>query len=131
LVSERNITTRANFKTNTQSLAELWVLADRLLIPALQNQTIRELESMRKEHRISPTTCVLYIYKNTSPGSLLRRWILTVCAFNVPQDWLIENPDQFPKKMLLELATLLVSIFPAKAQADAIAAQGSFEVSEE
>ena len=61
-------------------LAELWVLADKLLMPKLQNHTIREIVRLRRESGRSTTVCLNYIYANTSKGSPLRALLEHHCV---------------------------------------------------
>ena len=68
------------------SLVELWVLADKLLIPRLA-----------------------YVYEHTEAGSPLRKLFVEQCAYERLPSKLEQNPDLFPKEMLLELAPLLYS----------------------
>jgi hypothetical protein len=102
-----------NEKSNAdQWLVELWVLADKLLIPSLQNVVIRELERLRKRFRTTSTRCLHYVYEKTGPGSQLRNLFISWCAFNMVSTRFEEKPDHFPKEMLLELARLLVESMP-------------------
>jgi hypothetical protein len=95
-----------------QWLVELWVLADKLLIPTLQNVVIRELERLRKRFKTTSTRCLHYVYEKTGPGSQLRNLFLSWCAFNMASTRFEEKPDHFPKEMLLELARVLVESIP-------------------
>ncbi|TVY73309.1 hypothetical protein LSUE1_G005522 [Lachnellula suecica] len=99
-------------KKATKSLADmqlvnLWLLADRLLIPSLQNNVIWKIERLRREHRAVSTSCLNHVHEHTLPHSPLRVLFLHQCAFNMVHSRFSEKPDHFPKEMLLELAKLL------------------------
>ncbi|KAE9381284.1 hypothetical protein N431DRAFT_392327 [Stipitochalara longipes BDJ] len=95
-----------------QILVELWVLADKLLVPALQNVVIKELERLRNKYKTTSTRCLPYVYEKTGPGSELRKLFISWCAFNVTSTRFEEKPDHFPHEMLLELAQVLVEKMP-------------------
>ncbi|KAL2072754.1 hypothetical protein VTL71DRAFT_12097 [Oculimacula yallundae] len=88
-------------------LIEIWVLADKLLIPGLQNFAIFELEDLGKRYKTTSTDCLEYVYERTPSGSPLRKFFLQQCAFNVTSKRFLERPEQFPKEMLLKLATVM------------------------
>jgi hypothetical protein len=90
-----------------QLLVELWVLADKLLIPSLQNAVIQELEKLRAFHKTTSTKFLHYVYDKTGPGSPLRRLFVHWCAFNVASDWFSKKPGHFPQEMLIDLVQLL------------------------
>jgi hypothetical protein len=90
-----------------QLLVELWVLADKLLIPSLQNDVIQALEKLRAQHKTTGTKCLHYVYDKTGPGSPLRRLFVHQCAFNVASDWFSQKPGHFPQEMLIDLVQLL------------------------
>ena len=68
-------------------LVELWVLADKLLIPQLQNQVIIEIEALRIRFRTTCTKSLRYVYENTPVGCPLRKLLVQQCAFNVDPEW--------------------------------------------
>jgi hypothetical protein len=86
-------------RKHQSSLIGLWILADRLCIPAAQNLVVDELELIRKEYPHwkdpSPYHCLKYVYENTLPGKKMLdnklRYLLlmqvlhtsTDCAFRV------------------------------------------------
>ncbi|PMD52237.1 uncharacterized protein K444DRAFT_709284 [Hyaloscypha bicolor E] len=56
-------------------LAKLCVLADKLLLPQMQNQVLDRVQEIRNAAGRIPTECLHYVYNNTPPGSPLRRWM--------------------------------------------------------
>ena len=55
------------------TLTKLWVLADKFLIPGLQNDTVRKLDAYYKEDAITLDAETLhYVYKHTAENSPLR-----------------------------------------------------------
>ncbi|TVY73304.1 hypothetical protein LSUE1_G005518 [Lachnellula suecica] len=97
-----------NSKNTDMALVQLWVLADKLLIPQLQNQAIRELHRAQMgpldvgDPRI-PFSTINYLYENTPRGSPLRKYIINMCALYVDEQYYLTNSSEFPKEMLLEL----------------------------
>jgi hypothetical protein len=88
-----------------------WVLADKLLIPSLQNAIVRELEIMWNlgVDRAIGVGWVPFVYEHTSVGSPLRALTLDHCAYGINSDWFPEEPTAFPHEMLLDLARLMSS----------------------
>ncbi|PVH85663.1 hypothetical protein DL98DRAFT_605229 [Cadophora sp. DSE1049] len=85
-------------------LIRLWVLADKLLIPRLQNVTIIKLTEMEKAFNKTPVGCLNYIYNNTAAGSPLRLLLLHQCACLMDPKSFLKAEAEFPKSMLIELA---------------------------
>jgi hypothetical protein len=61
-------------------IASLWVLADKLLIPRLQNAAMSGLFQLRRHTKVVPTHALRYVFENTPQGSPLHRFILHQCA---------------------------------------------------
>jgi hypothetical protein len=90
----------------TQSLAELWVLGDKLGMPELQNLTLEIMWKIVSVTRQTPTQSFKYIYKNTCPASALRRYVVDSCAFRLRSKWFSELSDGFPHQMFADIITL-------------------------
>ena len=95
-------------------VAQLWVLADKLLIPRLQNAAAQEIATQRFNSGKIPTWSLNYVYENTGRGSPLRRLFIRLCApalcdRQLP-DFYTRHPDKFTKEMLLELADFLTDV---------------------
>lgn len=90
----------------TLNLAKLWTLADNLLIPELQNYTIRQLKGVCNYYHYIPFQCFTFAYENTGSGSPLRRWFLQSCARDLPSICYSKLSDSFPKEMLLEMVEI-------------------------
>jgi len=84
-------------------LAKLWVLADKLLLPQLQNQVLDKLEEVCEAVVRLPLGCLHYVYSNTPPRSPLRQWCVHRFAFMLDENWLADHPDRFPHEILIEL----------------------------
>jgi hypothetical protein len=87
-------------------LIQLWILADKLLIPELQNLVIGRIDSIRRITQAIPTGCLQSVYKDTSAASPLRRWFVHQCAAQAEPDWFTEHPEDFPHEMLIDLAAV-------------------------
>jgi hypothetical protein len=68
---------------HTNELYQLWVLADRLLIPKLQNDTIIEL--LLKPEAKTPIAGDVWIYTNTTQDSKPRRFLADRCAMDMDE----------------------------------------------
>ena len=84
----------------------LWVLADKLLIPCLQNYAIDAIEEYRKTTGNIATYAIPYIYENTSKNSPLRRFFVETCTWYLRGTCYKEWPNDFPKEMLLDLSAM-------------------------
>ena len=67
-------------KAQFMSLAELWVLADKFAIPALQNHVILSMGRIQEVTCTYPWVTCKYIYQNTTINSALRRHIIDNCV---------------------------------------------------
>ncbi|KAH7417491.1 hypothetical protein BKA64DRAFT_636849 [Cadophora sp. MPI-SDFR-AT-0126] len=85
-------------------LVQLWVVADKLLIPQLQNLVIQKLIKREKILGIIPIDTLTDLYKTTSKDSPLRLLLLHQCACLLDPWHFSKFPEDFPKEMLLELA---------------------------
>ncbi|KUJ22812.1 uncharacterized protein LY89DRAFT_664598 [Mollisia scopiformis] len=94
------------------ALAEAWSLAEQLNLPVLQSGILQTLVDMQYLHKISlddKTLC--YLYKHTSPGSPLRRYITvnTVREKSIRDiGWDGSLGNGYPKQMLQDMFLLLM-----------------------
>ena len=88
-------------------LARLFVIADKLLIPQLQNAIIVLFHKALAAGKDQPVSCVKYIWENTTKENPLRRLILHYCVFYFNPIWLSKNHQQFPKEFLIEALEIL------------------------
>jgi hypothetical protein len=86
-------------------LVQLWIVADRLLIPSLQNQVMKELSSLWGFDGLrEPTTkWIAHAYEHTAPGSPLRLLAVDVSAYLLRLSR-FEDSSDFPHEMLFDLA---------------------------
>jgi hypothetical protein len=84
-------------------LTGLWVLADKFLLPKLQNLALGAIDRTRIKTARSKTHCIDRIWEDTATDSPLRRYIVDICARRLAVGCLAKYPDQFPKEMLLQL----------------------------
>lgn len=85
------------------SLVHLWLLADRLLVPCLQNQAIDCIEYTRQQKGNDrlPSELFPLIYDNTTAESALRKYAIQVCsALYLAQ---IKNTKNYPMQMLVDI----------------------------
>ena len=81
------------------NLLRLWILADRVLMPKLQNHVIRIIETMAE---FEPSADVLHlIYHHDRQYSVLRDFVTEFFALN--QCAALASPQDLPKDMLAEV----------------------------
>jgi len=99
-------------------LAELWVLADKLLLPNLQNIAIDHLNDVFTEEG----ACMIlpYVYENTAEDSLLRRFLIEAVALNGHKKIMHEALQLFTGPMLLDFAKCLLAHRPDEREADTL-----------
>ncbi|CZR51124.1 uncharacterized protein PAC_00999 [Phialocephala subalpina] len=86
------------------TLVELWVLADKLLVPKLQNAIVEEMQRIRLQIHHLPSGCYMVAYEKTQDGSPLRKFLVDGCAgSSVPQGLLKGLTNALPKDMLMDL----------------------------
>lgn len=79
-------------------LLYLWILADRILVPKLQNQIIRQLDERRVLEKRLPSSSFNFVYEHTTEGSLLRKYIVDTRDY-----FTIRTVENYPKELLVSL----------------------------
>jgi hypothetical protein len=87
-------------------LARLWILAEKLLIPRLQNLAIKRLEEKRIEYSFIHIGAFQHVWDNTAQDSPLRRLIIHHCVWNLNKNTYRSSIENFPKEMLAEICFL-------------------------
>lgn len=102
-----NGTSTARYEED-MALAELWVLGDKLLIPRLQNYTIRLIEQRGESTRTIAIRPFQYIWDDTALESPLRRFAVEQCRYDIQSCCFLDRNlvDSFPRGMLLEVASI-------------------------
>jgi hypothetical protein len=91
-------------KDEDLALVQLWILADKLIIPELQNLVIKKIDEICEVTEIIPTAVLDSVYEKTSVESPLRRWFFYQCSTQLESDWFTEHPEHFPQEMLIDMA---------------------------
>jgi hypothetical protein len=90
-------------------LGHLWILAERCLIPALQNQV---MDLIRKSFdKLPPTSeklkaLIKLVYDAEEQHEMLRKAIFDKCAFS-PSDWLGTMIPHLPQNLLIDVTKAL------------------------
>jgi len=63
-----------NARETRDKMIDLWILAERLIVPILQNEVIDALSRLSVRSGGIEKEKMLYVYRNTHPGSPLRRF---------------------------------------------------------
>jgi hypothetical protein len=99
----------------TASLLQLWILAEFLLLPQLQNEIMNALHSI-SQWCLTPFSANLnYIYDKTAAGSPLRRFVANMLAWSTPYEDYNKFSILYPKEFFVDLASLFNSVVPSKA----------------
>jgi hypothetical protein len=93
-------------------LAELWVLADKLLVPGLQNGALKGLQKVHEMTNKIHVSTLSYVYENTAFGSPLRRYFAASFAGHLSPKLLQESPEKFPLQMVFDLAVIWGNVLP-------------------
>jgi hypothetical protein len=92
-------------------LVKLWILANRLLIPALQNLALETLSYFYSNSCQIPYHCLNYIYENLAAANRLRMFVFVLCAENASKwEKFCMEPEMIPKKSEMDPARLLNSV---------------------
>lgn len=94
-------------KLENQSLVELWVLADKLCMPCLQNVTLKAINDISEKLIRVDILSIEYLYKQTATGSPLRRYWLANCASMGASAFTI-TPEKYPHEMLMNFAEYMI-----------------------
>ena len=76
-------------------LVDLWILADRFMIPPLQNQSIEKLNDARLAGKVFTSDIPRRIYANTSEDSALRAYLVDMCIEGTTAVLRDTDPPQF------------------------------------
>ncbi|KAE9381269.1 hypothetical protein N431DRAFT_490676 [Stipitochalara longipes BDJ] len=86
-------------------LVELWVLADKIAMPALQNQVMTKIVEIRNAARDEVAVKTLhYIYEVTSVNNPLRLLMVSEVALYSRQHVFAKSSEVFPYAFLIDLA---------------------------
>lgn len=101
---------RARFKFGMVKAVMLWTLADRLLLPRLQNHIMGRIFEWRQLN-IVPISCLGYVYERSTPENRLRKYLVYACARSIPRGWYLDRSEDFTKDMLLEFVECFQEMF--------------------
>lgn len=84
----------------------LWILADRFLVPTLQNHAMDSLDVARlRGGSITGRNTLHHIWDNTPEGSPLRMYITKCFVELLPGD--IRKPERYPHQMLVSMFNMV------------------------
>ena len=85
------------------NMVGLWILGDKLMIPALQNAAMKTLKKLLPFR--NSTAWIPAVYEGTIPGCQLRAFAVDYARAQLPAGWVAEHPEHFPQEALVELYT--------------------------
>jgi hypothetical protein len=111
--SETALTTMKLCQERDLNIIQLWLLADKFLIPRLQNDAMKRflkiLENQTKKHKAKyrSTHWIPHVYAEgrTALDSPLRHLAVDLCLYSTSSTWSNAHPDHFPHQMLMELTS--------------------------
>lgn len=71
----------AKDKPTIPQLLDVWILADYLLAPQLQNFLVNMMESKHMKRAVPPVNDFTYFYQHTQKGSPMRQFLVDLCIF--------------------------------------------------
>jgi hypothetical protein len=89
-------------KNQTESLVQLWILAEKLLVPQLQNRVIDVLCRLNKRCRYTPENYDL-VYSETFEGHPLRRFIIDQALWREIPDYNANFRAELPHDMAVDM----------------------------
>lgn len=97
--------------SKVHGLVQLWILADRLLIPRLQNLAMKlllEIVSMKEINKTLKGEWI-HIYENTTTGSPLRKLVFVACALleDLPAE---ADCEHLPRQTILDIARYAMAV---------------------
>ena len=92
-------------------LIYLWILADKLLIPRLQNMAIGKLYYILSEHSLISVQVTIHIWNSTRESSPLRCLCLDTWLKGDCSSFLKDHSENLPKEFLVELSCGLYKMF--------------------
>lgn len=93
---------------------QLWVLAEKLLIPQLQDEVLYLLNTVGQTCHLPFIYSLHGIYANTSEDSPLRRFVVNLLAWSLESDKYKRKSDLSPNAFLIDLATVFSAAVPER-----------------
>ncbi|OBT48082.1 hypothetical protein VE00_01023 [Pseudogymnoascus sp. WSF 3629] len=108
LCREENMTASQMYdkdKPTYPQMLDVWVLADYLLVPRLQNHIMDKMIARFNNRQIMPILDFAYFYKNTQLGSPIRKFMvdLFVWRWYTASDQYLEYAPRIPSEMSTDL----------------------------
>ncbi|CZR51173.1 uncharacterized protein PAC_01048 [Phialocephala subalpina] len=98
-----------NTRSEDQNLVELWILADRLCLPRLQNLIVRTIFDVQQAIKTRLSDSLLHsVYDQTTPGSTLRQYVVADYAANTTIQNIEMGGASLPVDMLVDVVVLLL-----------------------
>lgn len=88
--------------------AKLWILADRLLVPRLQNEVIIAFDKVRVANNLRLEICSNIIYENTAEGSPLQQYIVQLAGSGFENKRKLLQSRFYSKDMLFDVITEVI-----------------------
>lgn len=114
--SETALTTMKLCQERDLNIIQLWLLADKFIIPRLQNDAMKrflkifENQTKKPKARYRSTHWIPHVYAEgrTALDSPLRHLAVDLCLYSTSSTWSNAHPDHFPHQMLMELTSQII-----------------------
>lgn len=87
----------------SMDLARTWVLADKMMIPALQNAVLDKLDQVADAMNTYPSVILRYVYENTYHGSQFRKYLVSRCLSSCCAYQFRRDQHSYPPALLMDL----------------------------
>jgi hypothetical protein len=102
--------------TTTGRLFQLWVLADKLSIPKVQNLVIEQTVAFSRLSEGFQILQLQYVYQNTKEDCALRRLLIQLVAWSLTarHDFYRISKSLFPSEFMVDVAMLYSNAAPQR-----------------
>jgi hypothetical protein len=86
----------------------LWLLAERFLVPRLQNQTLELLHKEQgRSNKLPGADLVRVLYENTTEASPLRKYVIWTCAAGLRRNPQCPENEDYPPEFFFDMIAYL------------------------
>lgn len=103
LLDERGCPLGNGLVNHMDILMRLYVFANMVRIPSLMNQILDDLNEISNLSGAIPTAAFSYVWDNVCDSSPIRRFIVDWVLWEVDEDTMDEDADEYPSYMRLEI----------------------------
>jgi hypothetical protein len=95
-----DITRKIDYRS--YDLISVWLIADYLQIPRLQNYVVDQMDQLRLHFQTIPVRWISVLYDDVPRGAAIRELAFEQCVRFIPDRWYEKYTELFPKQYLLD-----------------------------